>query len=97
MEYGVTEPEEICEVVLRYCSRRERETIWALPPFRSHDWPRLRSAILMLYDADFDVRHFKVQDLETLARKQRVKSIRNLAQMEEILQVISEGGRIVEE
>ena len=34
----------------------------------------------MLYDADFDVRCFKVRDLETLARKQRVKSIRNLAQ-----------------
>ena len=97
MEYGVTEPEEICKAVLRYCSRRECETIQALPPFRSRDWPGLRSAILMLYDADFDVRRFKVQDLETLARKQRVKSIRNLAQMEEILQVISEGGRIVEE
>ena len=37
VEYGVTKPEEICEAVLRYCSRRECETIRALPPFRSRD------------------------------------------------------------
>ena len=80
VQYSVTDSREICEAVLRYCSRRERETIRALAPFQSRDWPELRSAILTLYDADLDVRRFKVRDLETLTSRQMAKSIRNLAQ-----------------
>ena len=40
---------------------------------------------------------FQSPRLGNLGKEAEVKSIKNLAQMEEILQVISEGGRIVEE
>ena len=80
LQHNVTEPREVCEAILRYCSRREQQTIRALAPFQSHKWSKLRAAIMQLYDADLDTRRFRVKDLKSLMKKQKAKRIRNLAQ-----------------
>lgn len=80
VQHKVTDQKEICETILRYCSRRERQTIRALPPYHARSWPELRQAIMTLYDADLDTRRFRVRDLKTLMKRYQAKKIRNLAQ-----------------
>ena len=76
---NVTSDTEKCETLLRYCSKREKQTIKNISSFRAKSWGRLREDILRLYDADLDTRRYKVKDVRNFSRKQKTKKIRDLA------------------
>jgi hypothetical protein len=76
---NVTNDAEKCETLLRYCSRREKQTIKNIPSFVSKSWGRLREDILKLYDADLDTTRYKVKDIRNFSKKQKGKRIRDLA------------------
>ena len=76
---NVTLDTEKCETLLRYCSKREKQTIKNIPSFTSRSWGRLREDILRLYDADLDTRRYKVKDVRNFSKKQKGKSIHDLA------------------
>jgi hypothetical protein len=76
---NVTSDIEKCETVLRYCSKREKQTIMNIPSYTSRSWGRLREDILRLYDADLDTRRYKVKDVRNFSKKQKSKKIRDLA------------------
>jgi len=78
-QHNISLDTEKCETIIRYCSKREKETIQNIPSFIARDWNRLRSAILKLYDADLATKHYKVRDVRTFTQKQRVKKVRDLA------------------
>ena len=77
LQHNIMEPQEICEAIFWYCSRREQQMIQVLAPFQTNKWPKLRSAIMQLYDADLDTRRFWIQDLKALMKKQKEKRIWN--------------------
>ena len=76
---NVTLDTEKCETLLRYCSKREKQTIKNIPSFTAKSWGRLREDILKLYDADLDTRRYKVKDVRNFSKKQKAKKIRDLA------------------
>src|ERR1700729_2154595 len=76
---NVTSDTEKCETLLRYCSKREKQTIKNISSFRSKSWGRLREDILRLYDADLDTRRYKVKDVRNFSKKQKTRKIRDLA------------------
>jgi hypothetical protein len=76
---NVTADTDKCETLLRYCSKREKQTIKNISSFRAKSWGRLREDILRLYDADLDTRRYKVKDVRNFSRKQKTKKIRDLA------------------
>ena len=76
---NVTNDAEKCEMVLRYCSKREKQTIKNISGYAEKSWGRLRENILRLYDADLDTRRYKVKDVRNFANKQKEKKIRDLA------------------
>src|SRR6202790_4034349 len=76
---NVTDDAEKCETLLRYCSKREKQTIKNIPSFVSKSWGRLREDILKLYDADLDATRYKVKDVRNFSKKQKGKKIRDLA------------------
>jgi hypothetical protein len=76
---NVTDDAEKCETLLRYCSKREKQTIKNIPSFVSKSWGRLREDILKLYDADLDTTRYKVKDVRNFTKKQKGKKIRDLA------------------
>jgi hypothetical protein len=69
---------EKCETLLRYCSRREKQTIKNIPSYGTKKWDRLRFDILKLYDADLDTKKYKVRDVRAFSKKHKQKKIRNL-------------------
>jgi len=69
---------EKCETILRYCSKREKQTIKNIPSFISGSWGRLREDILRLYDADLDTRRYKVKDVRNFSKAQKTKKIKDL-------------------
>src|SRR6267154_619378 len=69
---------EKCETILRYCSKREKQTIKNIPSFISGSWGRLREDILRLYDADLDTRRYKVKDVRNFSKAQKMKKIKDL-------------------
>src|ERR1700729_4383096 len=79
IQNNVTSDAEKCETVLRYCSKREKQTIKNISSFRSKSWGRLREDILRLYDADLDTRRYKVKDVRNFSKKQKTRKIRDLA------------------
>ena len=78
-QHNISLDTEKCETIIRYCSKREKETIQNIPSFIARDWNGLRSAILKLYDADLATKRYKVRDVRTFTQKQRVKKVRDLA------------------
>ena len=70
---------EKCETLLRYCSKRERETIKNIPSYVTPNWNRLKADILKLYDADLDTKRYTIKDVRGFSKKQKVKEIRDLA------------------
>jgi hypothetical protein len=70
---------EKCDTLLRYCSKREKQTIKNIPSYTAKSWGRLREDILRLYDADLDTRRYKVSDVRNFSKKQKAKKIRDLA------------------
>lgn len=80
LQHNVTLDTERCETILRYCSKRERQTIMNIPSFIAHDWNRLRADVLKLYDADLATKRYKVRDVRNFSRKQKGKHVRDLAE-----------------
>ena len=76
---NVTLDAEKCEMLLRYCSKREMQTIKNISGFVDRSWGRLRENILRLYDADLDTRRYKVKDVRNFSKKQKEKKIKDLA------------------
>jgi len=70
---------EKCETLLRYCSKREKQTIKNIPSYNSLTWSKLRYDILRLYDADLDTKRYRVKDVRNFSRKQKTNKIRDLA------------------
>src|SRR5882762_1871565 len=76
---NVSNDTEKCDTLLRYCSKREKQTIKNMSSFWKKSWGCLREDILRLYDADLDTRRYKVKDVRNFSKKQKVKKIRDLA------------------
>lgn len=72
-QHNVTDDEEKCKAVLRYCSRKERQTIKNMESFIAGNWAQLHSAILNLYDADLDTKRYRVKDIKRFVSKRRTK------------------------
>src|ERR1700729_3643862 len=79
IQNNVTSDQEKCETLLRYCSKREKQTIKNIPSFTTPNWSKLRSDMLKLYDADLDTKRYKVKDIRNFSRTQKAKRIRDLA------------------
>src|ERR1700728_1339976 len=79
IQNNVTLDIEKCETLLRYCSKRERQTIKNVPSYNVQNWSRLRSDILRLYDADLDTKRYKVKDVRIFSKRQKAKRIKDLA------------------
>ena len=79
IQNNVTLDNEKCETLLRYCSKRERQTIKNVPSYNVQNWSRLRSDILRLYDADLDTKRYKVKDVRIFSKRQKAKRIKDLA------------------
>src|SRR5882762_4209768 len=79
IQNNVTSDQEKCETLLRYCSKREKQTIKNIPSFNTSNWSKLRSDMLKLYDADLDTKRYKVKDIRSFSRNQKAKSIKDLA------------------
>ena len=77
---NVVKDAEKCETVLRYCSRRERQTIKNILSYSTKKWEKLKYDILKLYDADLDTKKYKVRDVRNFSKKQKQKKVRNLAE-----------------
>lgn len=80
VQNNVTLDTEKCETVLRYCSKRERQTIKNVPSYIARDWARLSADILRLYDADLDSKRYKVKDIRDFSKKHKKRHIRDLAE-----------------
>src|SRR6267154_4299365 len=79
VQNNVISDTEKCETLLRYCSKRERQTIKNIPSYVAARWSKLRADILRLYDADLDTKRYKVRDIRHFARQQKTKHIKDLA------------------
>jgi hypothetical protein len=79
IQNNVTVDTDKCETLLRYCSKREKQTIKNIPSYNARVWSRLRDDILRLYDADLDTKRYKVKDVRIFSKKQKSKKIRDLA------------------
>jgi len=79
IQNNVALDKEKCETLLRYCSKRERQTIQNIPSFGTQVWSRLRADILRLYDADLDTKRYKVRDVRVFSQKQKIRKIKDLA------------------
>jgi hypothetical protein len=79
IQNNVTSDQEKCETLLRYCSKREKQTIKNIPSFNTSNWSKLRSDMLKLYDADLDTKRYKVKDIRSFSRRQKAKRIKDLA------------------
>ena len=75
---NVTLDAEKCETLLRYCSKREKQTIQNIRSYTIKSWARLREDILRLYDADLDTKRYKVKDVRMFSKTQKGKRIRDL-------------------
>lgn len=80
VQNNVTLDTEKCETILRYCSKREKQTIMNIPSYITRDWNRLRSDVLKLYDADLDTKRYKVKDVRDFSKKHKGKHVRDLAE-----------------
>jgi hypothetical protein len=76
---NVTLDTEKCEMLLRYCSRREKQTIKNISGFAGKSWDSLRENILRLYDADLDTRRYKLRDVRNFSKRQKERKIKDLA------------------
>jgi len=76
---NIIDDAEKCEILLRYCSKWEKQTIKNIPSFVSKSWGRLCEDILKLYDADLDATRYKVKDVRNFSKKQKGKKICDLA------------------
>ena len=79
IQNNVTLDREICETLLRYCSKREKQTIKNMPSYNTRIWSKLREDILRLYDADLDTKRYKVKDVRLFSKRQKNRKIRDLA------------------
>src|SRR5882672_7255324 len=79
IQNNVTLDKEKCETLLRYCSKREKQTIKNIPSFSTQIWSKLRSDMLKLYDADLDTKRYKVKDVRSFSKKQKARKIKDLA------------------
>ena len=68
-----------CEVLLRYCSKKERETIKNIGSYISKDWAQLKKDILRLYDADLDTKRYTIKDVREFSKREKKKHVENLA------------------
>jgi hypothetical protein len=79
IQNNVTLDREICETLLRYCSKCEKQTIKNMPSFNTQIWSKLQEDILRLYDADLDTKRYKVKDVRLFLKHQKNRKIRDLA------------------
>src|ERR1700727_2392062 len=79
IQNNVTLDKEKCETLLRYCSKREEQTIKNIPSYNTLIWSKLRSDMLKLYDADLGTKRYKVKDIRSFSKKQKARRIRDLA------------------
>ena len=79
IQNNVTSDQEKCKTLLRYCSKREKQTIKNIPSFNTSNWSKLHSDMLKLYHADLDTKRYKVKDIRSFSRRQKAKKIKDLA------------------
>ncbi|VDB87575.1 unnamed protein product [Peniophora sp. CBMAI 1063] len=78
-KYGVTDPDQMCRGLTRYCTRKVREVIEAIPAYQNRDWPRLYQEIEHLYDADFYDEQYQVSDLQEFVDKMVTRKMGKLS------------------
>ena len=79
LQHNVITHKDRCETIIRYCGRRERETIKNIDSYSTPDWTRLREDILKVYDADRDTKRYTVKDVMGFARRRQRRRISDLA------------------
>ena len=77
-QYNLIADSDKCKAMLRYCSRKVRETIEGLNSYQNPDYRRLREDLLELYDDELLKKRFKKRDLEQFLRSSRKRKIRTL-------------------
>lgn len=70
---------EKCETIIRYVSSKVRQVILGLNSYASKNWTTLKKDLLLLYDAERDVKRYRVRDIIKFVKKTKNKSIHNLA------------------
>lgn len=79
IQHNVTLDSEKCETLLRYCSRKERQTIMNIEGYLGRNWGQLVKQILNLYDADLDTKRYHVKDVRNFIQKYKDRKIKDLA------------------
>lgn len=77
--HNVTTGSEKCETLIRYCSNTVRQVILGLTSYSNKDWTLLQTELLQLFDAERDIKRYRVRDLITFVKGSKNKSIRDLA------------------
>ncbi|KZP25473.1 hypothetical protein FIBSPDRAFT_733713, partial [Athelia psychrophila] len=78
-QHNVTNNEDRCDLVTRYCSTKVTEFIKALPSYNDNRWDNLRDDLLKYYDADLDSKKYHTPDLSKFAKASRKGKIRKLS------------------
>ncbi|KAF7969104.1 hypothetical protein HWV62_28308 [Athelia sp. TMB] len=68
-QHNVTSDKHKCELILQYCSSKVKEFIQVLSSYMAKDWIKLKRDMMKYYNADLDVKRYKVQDLIKYAKK----------------------------
>lgn len=75
---NVHDDKDKCELITRYCSTAVSDFIQALPSYTRKEWLTLRQELLTYYDADFDNKRYRVNDLDKLEKSCRSRYISDL-------------------
>lgn len=79
-QHNVTNDDDKCDLVTRYCSTAVTEFIKALPSYNENDWKGVREDLLKYYNADADLKKYHAPDLSKFARAARKGKIRRLSE-----------------
>ncbi|KAG2756194.1 hypothetical protein P692DRAFT_20661742, partial [Suillus brevipes Sb2] len=85
-QYQIVTDQEKCENVTLYCSTSITRLIEILPSYRSDNWTQLKADFISFFDADRDVKRYKVCSLVTFINKQHSASIQTLSEWKKYTQ-----------
>ncbi|KZP29953.1 hypothetical protein FIBSPDRAFT_726795, partial [Athelia psychrophila] len=78
--HNVTDSEDRCDLITRYCSTDVTEFIKALPSYNNQNWQSMKEDLLTYYDADQDLKKYHAPDLSKFAHAARKGKIRKLSE-----------------
>jgi hypothetical protein len=76
---NVTNDRDKCENITQYCGSKTNRLIEVLKAYQEGNWPALKNQILKLFDADRDLKRYKIRDLDDFVRHRKSIPIKTLS------------------